>query len=95
MVNARRSSANGSSFSVADYNAGGGFLVTDAMGRSSFDAFTSNEASLNPGGSGVIVAGHSTAGLTHNLIEDNFLVFNGRLLRDIHRGARACRATPQ
>jgi nitrous oxidase accessory protein NosD len=77
---------NGSSFSVADhntarYNAGGGFLVTDAMGRSSFDAFTSNEASLNPGGSGVIVAGHSTAGLTHNLIEDNFLVFNGRSRR--------------
>ena len=77
---------NGSSFSVADhntarYNAGGGFLVTDAMGRSSFDALTSNEASLNPGGSGVIVAGHSTAGLTHNLIEDNFLVFNGRSRR--------------
>ena len=77
---------NGTSFSVADhntarYNAGGGFLVTDAMGRSSFDAFTANEASLNPGGSGVIVAGHSTAGVTHNLIEDNFLVFNGRSRR--------------
>jgi parallel beta-helix repeat protein len=77
---------NGSSFSVADhntarYNAGGGFLVTDAMGPSSFDALTSNEASLNPGGSGVIVAGRSTAGVTHDLIEDNFLVFNGRSRR--------------
>src|SRR5258708_5950029 len=55
------------------------------MRDGSFDAFTSNEASLNPGGSGVIVAGHSTAGLTHNLIEDNFLVFNGRSRRS--RGA--------
>jgi hypothetical protein len=73
---------NGTSFSLADhntarFNGGGGFLVADDMGRSSFDTFTWNEASRNPGGCGVIIAGHGTAGVTDNLVENNYLMYNG------------------
>jgi nitrous oxidase accessory protein NosD len=75
---------NGTSFSVADhntarYNAGGGFLVTDAMGRSSFDAFTANEASLRRSpGAGVVIATevpHET--VADNTVADNTIFLNG------------------
>ena len=75
---------NGSSSSqvtnnVSKYNAGGGFLVADDVGPASHNTVSSNLASDNPGGCGVILAGHSTSGVTHNLVEDNRLTYNGTL----------------
>ncbi len=72
---------NGTSFSLADhntskFNARGGFLIADDVGRSSDDAVAWNVASRNPGG-GIIVAGHGTAGVTGNLVEHNLLTYNG------------------
>jgi nitrous oxidase accessory protein NosD len=73
---------NGTSFSQADhnlskFNAGGGFLVADDVGRTGHDVIAWNEATRNPGGCGVIIAGHSTAGVTNNLVEHNLLTYNG------------------
>jgi len=81
---------DGTSFSLADHdvaksNAGGGFLITDGAGRSSFDAIAWNVASGNPGGSGVIVAGDAAAGVTDNLVEHNVLTGDGTSRR--HPGA--------
>jgi len=73
---------NGTSWSVADhniskFNTGGGFLVADDVGRTSHDVISWNVASRNPGGCGVIVAGHSTSGVTDNLVTHNLLTYNG------------------
>jgi nitrous oxidase accessory protein NosD len=73
---------NGTKFSSAEhntskFNTGGGFLVADDVGPSSHDVVGWNVASRNPGGCGVIVAGHSTMGVTHILVEHNWLTFNG------------------
>jgi nitrous oxidase accessory protein NosD len=73
---------NGTSFSLADhnlskFNAGGGFLVADDLGRTGHDVIAWNEATRNPGGCGVIIAGHSTAGVTNNLVAHNLLTYNG------------------
>jgi hypothetical protein len=73
---------NGTSYSVADhnvskFNAGGGFLVADDVGRTGHDVISWNVASRNPGGCGVIIAGHSTAGVTNNTVEHNLLTYNG------------------
>jgi nitrous oxidase accessory protein NosD len=73
---------NGTSFSVADhnvskFNVGGGFLVADDVGPTSHDVIAWNVASRNPGGCGVIVAGHSTMGVTDNLVAHNLLTYNG------------------
>jgi len=73
---------NGTSWSEADhniskFNAAGGFLVADDVGRTSHDVISWNVASRNPGGCGVIVAGHSTSGVTGNLVAHNLLTFNG------------------
>jgi hypothetical protein len=38
-----------------------------------------NTATGNPGGCGVIIAGHSTSGVTYNLVIDNWLSDNGTL----------------
>jgi nitrous oxidase accessory protein NosD len=75
---------NGSSWSqatrnVSKYNAGGGFLVADDVGPNSHNVVAWNVASHNPGGCGVIVAGHSTSGVTHNLVAHNLLTYNGTL----------------
>ena len=75
---------NGSSWSVAfrnvsEDNAGGGYLVADDVGPNSHNVVSYNVASHNPGGCGVIVAGHSTFGVTDNLIEYNLLTYNGTL----------------
>ncbi len=75
---------NGSSWSravrnVSEDNAGGGFLVADDIGPTSHNEVAWNVASHNPGGCGVIVAGHSTAGVTRTLVADNWLSFNGTL----------------
>ncbi len=75
---------NGSSWSqatgnVSEDNAGGGFLVADDVGPNSHNLVAWNLASHNPGGCGVILAGHSTAGVTHNVVEHNVLTYNGTL----------------
>jgi nitrous oxidase accessory protein NosD len=75
---------NGSSWSqatrnVSKHNAGGGFLLADDVGPSSHNVIAWNVASHNPGGCGVIVAGHSTSGVTDNLVAHNLLTYNGTL----------------
>jgi nitrous oxidase accessory protein NosD len=75
---------NGSSWSqatgnISEYNTGGGFLVADDVGPNSHNVVSWNVASDNPGGCGVIVAGHSAFGVTDNLIAHNLLTDNGTL----------------
>jgi len=60
-------------------NQGGGFLVADDIGPSSHNLVGWNTATRNPGGCGVIVAGHSTAGVTATEVIDNWLSYNGTL----------------
>ncbi len=78
---------NGSSLShvtnnLSEYNAGGGFLVADDLGRTSHNEVSRNVASHNPGGGGVIVAGHSTKGVIDNLVSHNVLTDNGWMRSD-------------
>jgi Right handed beta helix region len=61
------------------HNEGGGFLIADDIGPSSHNEVGWNTATRNPGGCGVIVAGHSTDGVTHNLVTGNWLSYNGTL----------------
>ena len=73
---------NGSSLShvtnnLSEYNADGGFLIADDLGRTSHNDVSYNVASHNPGGGGVILAGHCTAGITNNLVAHNLLTDNG------------------
>jgi hypothetical protein len=73
---------NGSTYGIADhdvskYNTGGGFLIADDVGPSNHDVVAWSVASRNPDGCGVIVAGHSTSGVTDNVVEHNLLTFNG------------------
>jgi hypothetical protein len=73
---------NGSSWSsavhnTATFNHGGGFLIADDIGPSAHNTVSWNLASHNPGGCGVIIAGHSTAGVRHNWVAHNWLTFNG------------------
>jgi parallel beta-helix repeat protein len=75
---------NGSSWSqvtgnTSEHNTGGGFLVADDIGPSSHNVVSWNVASDNPGGCGVIIAGHSTHGVTGTLVADNLLTYNGTL----------------
>ena len=75
---------NGSSWSLAthnisEFNTGGGYLIADDVGPNNHNTVSWNTASHNPGGCGVIVAGHSTFGVTHNLIAHNLLTDNGTL----------------
>ena len=48
-------------------------------GRSSHNLVAWNVASGNWGGCGVILAGHTTAGVTDNLVAHNVLTYNGTL----------------
>jgi parallel beta-helix repeat protein len=75
---------NGSSYTqvTGNYSAqneGGGFLVADDIGPNSHNVVGWNTATRNPGGCGVIVAGHSTDGVTDNLVIGNWLSYNGTL----------------
>ncbi|HEY3955894.1 MAG TPA: right-handed parallel beta-helix repeat-containing protein [Streptosporangiaceae bacterium] len=75
---------NGSSWStathnVSEHNHGGGFLVADDVGPNSHNTVSFNIASRNPGGCGVILAGHTTAGVSHNRVYGNLLSYNGTL----------------
>jgi nitrous oxidase accessory protein NosD len=62
---------------TSEDNAAGGFLVADDNGLTSHNTISYNVASHNPGGCGVILAGHKTAGVTDNTIADNVLTDNG------------------
>ena len=62
---------------VSQFNKGGGFLIADDLGPTHFDAVTRNIARRNPGGCGVIIAGHSTAGVWGNYVAHNLITFNG------------------
>jgi nitrous oxidase accessory protein NosD len=62
---------------VSEFNQGGGFLIADDLGPTHGNAVTWNIARRNPGGCGVIVAGHSTAGVWGNYIAHNVITFNG------------------
>jgi nitrous oxidase accessory protein NosD len=73
---------NGSSESLAthnlsEFNKGGGFLIADDLGPAHYDAVTWNKATRNPGGCGVIIAGHSTSGVWGNYVAHNLITFNG------------------
>jgi nitrous oxidase accessory protein NosD len=73
---------NGTTYSEADhnlskFNTGGGFLVADDVGPANHDLIAWNQATRNPGGCGVIIAGHSTAGVTDNVVQHNLLTYNG------------------
>lgn len=75
---------NGTSYSqayhnVSEFNGGGGFLVADDLGVNHDNVVTWNFATRNPGGCGVIVAGHSTAGVYGNVVAHNLLTYNGTL----------------
>jgi nitrous oxidase accessory protein NosD len=88
---------NGSSWSAVSHNisknnGGGGFLIADDIGPTSHNAIIGNIARNNPGGCGVIVAGHSTAGVTDNLVAGNWLSHNGTL-KSVGGGAGVVIAT--
>jgi Right handed beta helix region len=73
---------NGSSYSqayhnISRFNVGGGFLVADDVGAAHNNVVSWNVADHNPGGCGVIVAGHGTAGVWDNTIGHNLLTYNG------------------
>ena len=75
---------NGSSRSVAahnvaNFNHGGGFLIADDIGPARGNTVSWNVASHNPGGCGVIIAGHSRFGVRDNWVGHNWLTFNGTL----------------
>ena len=62
---------------VSEDNAAGGFMLADDNGLTSHNTISFNVASRNPGGCGVIVAGHKAAGVTDNVIANNTLTDNG------------------
>jgi parallel beta-helix repeat protein len=75
---------NGTSFSSASHNIakfdkGGGFLVADDVGAARGNTVSWNVASHNPGGCGVIIAGHSKFGVRDNRVAHNLLTYNGTL----------------
>ena len=78
-VDINGSSSSQATYNTAEYNTGGGFLVADDIGADSHNVIAYNVASHNPGGCGVIVAGHSTFGVTDNLVTHNLLTYNGTL----------------
>jgi hypothetical protein len=82
---------NGSSFSVATHNVakfdrGGGFLIADDIGPARGNTVSWNVASRNPGGCGVIIAGHSTFGVRDNWVSHNLLTRNGTLPKSAGAG---------
>jgi hypothetical protein len=76
---------NGSSRSVASHNVakfdrGGGFLIADDVGPAHGNTVSWNVASRNPGGCGVIIAGHNAKfGVWNNWVSHNLLTENGTL----------------
>jgi hypothetical protein len=67
------------SHNIAKFNHGGGFLIADDIGPTRGNTVSWNVASHNPGGCGVIIAGHSKFGVRDNWVSHNWLTFNGTL----------------
>jgi parallel beta-helix repeat protein len=76
-VDLNGSSRSAATWNVSVHNSGGGFLVADDLGPNRGNLVAHNLAAHNPGGCGVIIAGHSTAGVTHNTVTGNVLFDNG------------------
>jgi Right handed beta helix region len=90
---------NGTSYSqayhnVSRFNRGGGFLVADDLGVNHGNVVAWNVAADNPGGCGVIVAGHSTAGVYGNIVAHNLLAFNGTLRKSPGAGVVVATEVP-
>lgn len=90
---------NGTTYSqayhnIAEFNGGGGFLVADDLGVTHDNVVAWNFAGHNPGGCGVIVAGHSTAGVYGNVVAHNLLTFNGTLRRSPGAGVVVATEVP-
>jgi nitrous oxidase accessory protein NosD len=62
---------------VSDHNTGGGYLIADDIGPAGHNTVSWNVASRNPGGCGVIIAGHSKFGVRDNWVAHNWLTYNG------------------
>jgi hypothetical protein len=90
---------NGTSYSQAyhnlsAFNGGGGFLVADDLGVTHDNVVAWNFATRNPGGCGVIVAGHSTAGVFGNVVAHNLLTYNGTLRKSPGAGVVVATEVP-
>jgi Right handed beta helix region len=90
---------NGTSYSqayhnISEFNGGGGFLVADDLGVNHDNVVAWNFATHNPGGCGVIVAGHSTAGVFGNVVAHNLLTYNGTLRKSPGAGVVVATEVP-
>jgi nitrous oxidase accessory protein NosD len=61
------------------FNHGGGYLIADDLGPAWGDVVSWNVADHNPGGCGVIIAGHTHAGVWDNVVGHNRITANGTL----------------
>jgi Right handed beta helix region len=76
-VDINSSSWSSATGNVAIDNQGGGFEIADDIGAASHDTVAWNYETRSYDGCGVIVAGHSTAGVTDNLVAHNSVSSNG------------------
>ncbi|HUY48071.1 MAG TPA: right-handed parallel beta-helix repeat-containing protein [Streptosporangiaceae bacterium] len=77
-------SFNGASSSIAfdnttRFNKAGGINLADDFGPTSNIRVIDNDASDNPGGCGIIMASHTGAGVSDNLVRDNVADDNGTI----------------
>jgi Right handed beta helix region len=76
-VDINSSSWSSATHNVAIDNQGGGFEIADDIGPASHDTVAWNYETRSYDGCGVIVAGHSAAGVTDNLVAHNSVSWNG------------------
>jgi Right handed beta helix region len=76
-VDINSSSWSSATSNVAINNQGGGFEIADDIGPASHDTVAWNYETRSYDGCGVIVAGHSAAGVTDNLVAHNSVSWNG------------------
>ncbi len=76
-VDINSSSWSSATGNVAINNQGGGFEIADDIGPASHDTVAWNYETRSYDGCGVIVAGHSAAGVTDNLVAHNSVSWNG------------------
>lgn len=76
-VDINSSSWSSATGNVAINNQGGGFEVADDIGPASHNTVAWNYETRSYDGCGVIVAGHSTAGVTDTLVTHNSVSWNG------------------
>jgi hypothetical protein len=76
-VDINSSTWSSATHNVAIDNEGGGFEIADDIAAASHDTVAWNDESRSYDGCGVIVAGHSAAGVTDNLVAHNSVSSNG------------------